>query len=104
MIPELRVLPEQFSSPLLGKAFGLLLACYRQQRPVSLSSLQGEFGPEEMSHLSALTERYRSLVSDQAVQDCTRVICTEYEKSLRTGEDGLLAMQARLQEKKGYGG
>lgn len=104
LIPGLQVLPEQFSSPLLGKAFGLLLACHRQQRPVNLSSLQGEFTPEEMSHLTALTERYGTLVSDQAVLDCARVICAEYEKSLRTGEDGLMAMQARLQEKKGYGG
>ena len=104
LLSQIRILPEQFSSSTLGKAFRLLLDCYHQQRPVSLSALQSEFSPEEMSHLTALTERYRDLSSDQVVQDCAQVIRNEYEKSLRTGEDALAAMQARLREKKGYGG
>ena len=104
LLPQIKLLPEQFSSPLLGKAFRLLLDCHHQQRPVSLSSLQSEFSAEEMSHLTALTERYKDLSSDQVAQDCAQVIRNEYEKSLRTGEDALAAMQARLREKKGYGG
>ncbi len=104
LLPDLKLLPEQFSSPLLGKAFRLLLDCYRNDRPVALSSLQSEFSSEEMSHLTALAERYRDLASDQVAQDCTHVILTEYEKTLRTGEDALMALQARMQEKKRYGG
>ena len=104
LLPAVQLLPEQFSSPLLGKAFGLLRQCEAQGRPVSLAALEGDFSPEEMSHLSSLTERYRDLVSDQAVKDCADVIRTEYEKTLRTGEDALMAMRARFQDKKRYGG
>ena len=66
--------------------------------------MQADFSPEEMSHLTALVEKYRDLVSDRVVQDCADVIRTEYEKTLRSGEDALMAMRARLQEKKRYGG
>jgi len=103
-LPEIRLLPEQFSSPLLGKAFRLLLQCHREGRPISLAALQAELSAEEMSHLSALPGQYPELVSDQVVQDCAAVIRTEYEKSLRSGEDALMATRARLQDKKGYGG
>ncbi len=104
LFSELKLLPEQFSSPLLGRAYRLLQDCWKQQRHVDLAALQGECSPEEMSHLTALTEKYKNLASDQVAQDCARVIRTEYEKSLRTGEDALMAMHARLQEKKRYGG
>ena len=104
MLPEINLLPEQFSSPLLGKAFGLLRQCQFESRPISLSALQGDFTPEEMSHLSALTEQYRDLVSDEVVRDCAAVVRAEYEKTLRTGEDALMAAHARLRDKKKYGG
>ncbi len=104
ILAEINLLPEQFSSPLLGKAFGLLRQCRFDGRPISLSTLQGEFAPEEMSHLTALTEQYRDLVSDQVVQDCAAVVRAEYEKTLRTGEDALMAAHARLRDKKKYGG
>ncbi len=104
ILPEINLLPEQFSSPLLGKAFGLLRQCRFDGRPIALSTLQGEFTPEEMSHLTALTEQYRDLVSDQVVQDCAAVVRAEYEKTLRTGEDALMAAHARLRDKKKYGG
>ena len=100
----MQLLPEQFSSPLLGRAFGLLRQCMFDGRPISLATLQGEFTPEEMSHLSSLTGQYRDLVSDQVVQDCAAVVRNEYEKSLRTGEDALMAAHARLRDKKRYGG
>ena len=104
LLSSVKLLPEQFSSPLLGKAFRLLKESSEQGRTVSLATLQGDFSPEEMSHLSALTEQDRSLVSDQVVQDCASVIRTEYEKTLRTGEDALMAMHARFRDKKQYGG
>ena len=104
LFPTLRVLPEQFSSPVLGKAFRLLQSLWQQQRPVSLASLQEDFSAGEMSHLTSLPERYRDLVSDQVAQDCAGIIREEYEKTLQTGEDALAAMHARLKDKKRYGG
>ncbi len=103
-LSAIRLLPEQFSSPLLGRAFRLLKECWEQSRPVSLAALQGEVSPEEMSHLTAFTEQNRDLVSDQVVQDCASVIRTEYEKTIRTGDDALMAMRDRLLDKKRYGG
>ncbi len=104
LLSTVRVLPEQFSSALLGKAFRLLQELLRQNRPVSLSSLQEDFSSEEMSHLTSVPERYRDLVSEQVAQDCCSIIVEEYEKSLRSGEDALAAMHARLKDKKRYGG
>ena len=40
LLPEVKLLPEQFSSPLLGRAFSLLLRCQQEWRPVSLASLE----------------------------------------------------------------
>jgi DNA primase len=101
---SLRLLPQQFSSPLLGRAFSLLLDQHRQGRPVLLSSLESELSPEEMKHLTHVVRKQDQLVSDRAVSDCAAIVREEYERSLRTGDDALRAMQARLKEKKGYGG
>ena len=104
LLPTVKLLPEQFSSPLLGKAFGLLLQCQRDGRPLSLGTLEGDFTPEEMNHLSAVVRRRDELVSEQALADCANVVRDAYEKSLRSGEDALLAVQQKLRTKKGYGG
>lgn len=104
LLPTVKLLPEQFSSPLLGKAFGLLLQCQRDGRPLSLGTLEGDFTPEEMNHLSAVVRRRDELVSEQALADCANVVRDTYEKSLRSGEDALLAVQQKLRTKKGYGG
>ncbi len=100
----MKLLPEQFSSELLGRAFRLLKELWQENRPVSLAGLQEAMTPEEMSHLTSLPEKYRELVSDKVVQDCANVIREEYEKTLRSGDDALMAMRARFQDKKRYGG
>ena len=104
LLPEVKLLPEQFSSPLLGRAFGLLLRCQQEGRPVSLASLEGDFTPEEMNHLSSVARRRDALISEQAISDCCNVIREAYGRSVRTGEDALRAMQQQFQHKKGYGG
>ena len=104
LLPEVKLLPEQFSSPLLGRAFSLLLQCQQEGRPVSLASLEGDFTPEEMNHLSSVARRRDALISEQAISDCCNVIREAYGRSVRTGEDALRAMQQQFQHKKGYGG
>ena len=104
LLPEVKLLPEQFSSPLLGRAFSLLLRCQQEGRPVSLASLEGDFTPEEMNHLSSVARRRDALISEQAISDCCNVIREAYGRSVRTGEDALRAMQQQFQHKKGYGG
>ncbi len=103
-LESLGLLPQQFSSELLGKAYGILKSCHEQGRPVMLSSLEGQITPEEMKHLSRVVRKKDELVSERALADCAAIVREEYERSLRTGDDALMAMQARLREKKGYGG
>ena len=104
LLPAVKLLPEQFSSPLLGRAFALLRQCQLEGRPVSLPALEGDFTPEEMNHLSSVVRRRDTLVSEQAMADCAEVIRNEYERTVRTGDDALRAMQQKLRTKKGYGG
>ena len=104
LIGTVKLLPQQFSSSLLGKAFGLMQELAEQGRTVGLSALTGEFTAEEMNHLTAVCKRNDSLVSEAAVKDCANKIRNEYEKSLCSGEDALRSAQQRLRAKKGYGG
>ena len=104
LLPDAALPPETFSSPLLGRAFGLVKQLTEEGRPVSLASMSGEFTPEEMNHLTAVIKNRDQLVSDVVVKDCVRKIREGYEKSLRTGADALLARQVQLKAKKGYGG
>lgn len=104
LLPTVKLLPQQFSSPLLGKAFELMLQLTESGRSVGLAAMSGEFSAEEMNHLTSVCRRNDSLVSETAIKDCVNKIRNEYEKSLRSGEDALRSMQARLKEKKGYGG
>ena len=103
-LEDLRLLPQQFSAPVLGKTLQLLQQHHAEGRPVLLSSLEGELSPEEMKHLTQVVRKRDRLVSDRALQDCAAIVREEYERSLRSGDDALRALQARMKEKKGSGG
>ena len=103
-LSSVQVLPQQFSSPLLGKAFSLILQLREQGRPIGLSALSGEFTSEEMNHLTAVCKRNDALVSEAVIRDCVGKIRDEYQKTLCSGEEALLSRQAQLKAKKGYGG
>ena len=98
--------PEHFSSPLLGRVFGLLRARWTEGLTVSLAALAGELEPAEMSHLSGVLTQPESLQNGaQAMRDYIEIIETEAEKRRLAGEpEELLAMQKKLLEKKAYGG
>lgn len=108
LLSEVRLPEEAFSSPLLGKAFGLVRQQVEDCRPVTLASLSGSFTPEEMNHLTMVVKNRDQLVSDTVVRDCAARIRDEYEKHLRTGSktdsQDLLARWSRLREKNGLGG
>ena len=104
LLDSLRILPQQFSAPVLGKVYGMLLQHHREGRPTLLASLEDALTPEEMKHMTRVVRKKDELISDRVLSDCTAIVREEYERSLRTGEDALLAMQARLKGKKGYGG
>ena len=98
--------PEHFSSPLLGRVFGLLRARWTEGLTVSLAALASELEPAEMSHLSGVLTQPESLQNGaQAMRDYIEIIETETEKRRLAGEpEELLAMQKKLLEKKAYGG
>ena len=104
LLPDAKLLPETFSSPLLGRAFGLVKQLAEEGRPVTLASMSGEFTQDEMNHLSQVVRNRDQLVSDAVVRDCAAKIREEYEKTLRSGADALMARYAQLKTKKGYGG
>lgn len=101
LLSKVELIPEQFSSPLLGKAYGALTRQQRDGRPVGLSTLGEEFTAEETAHLSAVLQTDSQIVSEQALQDYIRVIRKEYEKSQRTGAERLRTL---AHNHNGYGG
>lgn len=98
--------PEDFSSPLLGRVFGLLRARWTNGLTVSLNALSGELESAEMNHLSGILTKPESLQNgDQAMRDYIEIIKTEAEKRRLAGaSDELLAIQKKMLEKKAYGG
>lgn len=96
---------EDFSSPLLGRTYGLLLRRWREGRPVTLSALDGEFTAEEADHLAAVVQKPQSGHTAQAaLADYKQTILAESRrKEIRSGED-LAGLRDALKQKKGYGG
>ena len=97
---------EQFSSPLLGKAFGLLWQAHQEGRTVSLATLSNLLEGEEMSHISAICQQPESLQNaGQALADYIRIVQTESDKRASSGQiDPLLAATEKYKNKKGTGG
>ena len=96
---------EEFSSPLLGRAFGLLRRRAREGLSTQLAGLAGELSGEEMDHLAQVADQPESAAnSAQAIRDYISVI--RGEALLRGGgedkESLLLAAQKKYQQKKAY--
>ena len=94
---------EEFSSPLLGRAFDCLSSRAREGLSTQLAALAGVFTGEEMDHLAQVAAQPESVAnSGRAIQDYISLI--RGEKLLREGEDDslLLAVQKKYQRKKAY--
>ena len=96
---------EEFSSPLLGRAFDWLSRRARDGLSTQLSLLAEDFSGEEMNHLAQVAAQPESVAnSAQAIEDYISVIRSE--RLLRSGQaqgdDLLLAVQKRYQQKKAY--
>lgn len=95
----------QFSSPLLGKVFGLLWRAREEGRPVTLAALTGALSPEEMSHVTAVCQQPESLKNaPQALSDYIAVILEEWGRRAGGGGDPLAAAIEKSKNKKGTGG
>ena len=91
---------EMFSSKLLGSVYGQLKNRHDAGMDVSVAVLT-ELNSEEMSHITAITQRQQETVSEKALADCVRTILAEHQASNVSSEDDLLALQNKLRERKG---
>lgn len=97
--------PDHFSSPLLGRAFGLLQERWRQGKSVALSALEGQFAPEEMDQLAAAVQDVQpGNTAQAALEDYKQVILLEYSKADISDGSDLDALKQVLKQKKAYGG
>ena len=97
--------PEQFSSPLLGRAYDLLWQARSEGRRPSLAAFAQQFSEEEMNHLTSVCQQPVSLKNaSQALADYIRIIQTEAAKREGSGTDPLLAAMKKNKDKQGTGG
>lgn len=102
---EMPLKPEQFSSPLLGRVFGLLWQVREAGRLPSAVLLSNELSSEEMSHITAICQQPESVQNGrQALADYIRIIQTEADKRTGAAADPLLAATEKYKDKKGTGG
>lgn len=102
---EMPLRPEQFSSPLLGKVFGLLWQDREAGRRPSAAFLTNELSSEEMSHITAVCHQPESVQHGrQALADYIRIVQTEADKRAGAVTDPLLAATEKYKDKKGTGG
>lgn len=102
--PPLR--EEQFSSPLLGRAYARMWQAKAEGRSMSPATLFSELEPEAASHLSAILQQPESTQNAaQAMADYIRIIQTEADKRAGGADvDPLLAATEKYKDKKGTGG
>ncbi len=104
LFASVKLTAEQFSSPLLGKAYAWLKNRWHDGQPVTLAGADETFTKDEMSHLSRIVQKDIGPIRDDALQDYLSLIRQEYARAHASGEEDLLALAARMKEKKSYGG
>ncbi len=88
-----------FSVPMFGRIFAAWSENWKEDILLSPGSLGEILDSAEMSHLSSLLQSNDITISETAFDDCVRILREEGNKT-----DDLLALQARMKQKKGYGG
>ena len=95
---------QEFSSPLLGRAFDALRGQAQQGLSPNLASLAQIFTGEEMDHLAQVASQPESAANGpRALTDYISIIRGEgLRRSQEQGDDLLLAMQKKYQKSKAY--
>ena len=95
---------QEFSSPLLGRAFDALRGQAQQGLSPNLASLAQIFTGEEMDHLAQVASQPESAANGpRALADYISIIRGEgLRRSQGQGDDLLLAMQKKYQKSKAY--
>lgn len=95
---------ESFSVPMFATSFALLKRRWQEERSVRADALSDALTPAEMAHLTSILQKTDAPVSEEAFDDCVRVILQEQARRSVTDEADLLTMLEQLRKKKGYGG
>ena len=74
---------------------------WQEGEGISIPAMGGSFTPEEISHITRISQKMEGVVSEKALRDYIGVIQSEAAK--RSGED-LMAALHRRREQNGYGG
>ena len=94
----------ELSVPMFGRAFDALLDRWRRDLSVTPGALSDVLSPAEMAHLTSVLQKPDAPVSEQAMDDCLRIVREERAKRNTVDAASLLRMQEELRRKKGYGG
>ncbi len=94
---------EEFSSPLLGRAYGALCQRYHDGLAAGLNGLTPHFTSEEMNHLAQVVGEVQDMTAtSQALSDYIAIIHSEAHRRTQSDDEQLLAIQQRLKQKKAY--
>ena len=93
--------PEQFSAPLLGRVYAWMEKRWQEGESISIPAMGGDFTPEEVSHITRISQKQEGVVSEKALSDYIGVIQSEAAKR---GSKDLMAALHRRREQNGYGG
>ena len=96
--------PEEFSSELLQKVFGVILDRVSKGLDVNVAVLAGELTEHEMNHMTQVLETPHQLSNrEQSIEDYIFTIRTEsVQEKVREDQAALLEVQKRLLQKKAY--
>ena len=95
------LMPEQFSDEVLRRVYSWVRHRWQEGMSISVGAMGDSFSPEEISHITSITQKREGVVNQQALQDYIAVIRSESEK--RDSRD-LMAALNRRRDKNGYGG
>lgn len=91
---------EVFSVPLLGRVFEQLKARYQKGEVVALNNLASQLSAEEMAQMVQVVHEQETVENlHQAMLNYLNVMEEQFELRSLQGEDKLLAMQKRMQER-----
>ncbi len=93
-----------FSVPMFGRCYSLLKERWKQDLSVQASALADALTPAEMAHLTEILQKPDAPVSDEALDDCVRIIREEHDSANVSDADDIRAIQQRMLKKKSYGG
>ena len=98
------LIAEQFSVEMFGRVFEAWRERWQEDLDVNPACLTAMLSPAEMSHLTSVLQKQDAPLSDEAFDDCVRIITEERRRAQVSDAGDLKALQERLRRKKGYGG